>query len=529
MKNKKLLIIALLIILASSATGYYFWSKSNTDKDLENKIETEVVKRDSIISSIFTTGKVTANLDIEIKCKASGEIISLPFDVSDKVGKGALMLKLNPIDEQRNVRQSQMTLLQSKALLIKAKTDLLLFKKNLTTGKEQALNIVKSAKIKQLDLMSKAKRSSQLYMLSTERKVAISNLESARIKAKDLRIKADNAKKLYFNKSILSKNDYETALIISKQADIDVKNAQAKLIEQDTNNKADYETALTNSKQAKNDLETAQAKLQEQSNSSITKDIKNQDIQAAEAKVESDKLSLLTSQQRLKDTEVFAPISGVVTTRPVQVGQIISSGISNVGGGTTVLTLSDLSRMFVMASVDESDIGKIKLGEKVNVSADAFPNKKFKGKVVQIYSKGVTVSNVVTFLVKIELLGKNKNVLKPEMTSNIEIVQQNKQNILVVPSNSLTRKKGKYFVKVLKPDNKQEDRAVSIGINDEEKYEVTEGIKEGEKVVLAKSEVDSKWKKDPNNKNGSKNSTNNAIRQTKRITGGGGGGSRGGF
>ena len=141
-------------------------------------------------------------------------------------------------------------------------------------------------------------------------------------------------------------------------------------------------------------------------------ELKRQDVRLSMAQIETDKIDFSLAEQRLKDTKVFSPINGVVSERNVQSGQIISSGISNVGGGTLVMVLSDLTRLFILASVDESDIGKVKLGQKVVITADSFPGKRFFGKIERIATKGVNISNVVTFEVKIEVQGTDKQLLK---------------------------------------------------------------------------------------------------------------------
>jgi len=210
--------------------------------------------------------------------------------------------------------------------------------------------------------------------------------------------------------------------------------------------------------------------------------------------VESDKIALSNAQQRLSETKVYAPISAVVSARNVQTGQIISSGISNVGGGTTILTLSDLSRLFVLAAVDESDIGKVAADQMARITVDAFPGMMFRGKVVRIATKGVSTSNVVTFEVKIEVLGRNKNLLKPEMTANIEIVAQEEENALLVPVTAVSRKKKIQVVNVQKPDGTIEERPVTVGISDGEKIIVTSGLSEGETVVIREGEAESRWR-----------------------------------
>src|SRR5262249_12618539 len=150
-------------------------------------------------------------------------------------------------------------------------------------------------------------------------------------------------------------------------------------------------------------------------------EVRRQDIKLSEAQLRSDQVALANARQQLTYTKVTAPMDGVVAALNVQIGTIISSGITNVGGGTTILSLSDLSHIFVLASVDESEIGSVAIDQQAVITVDAFPGRRFRGKVVRIATRGVNVSNVVTFEVKIEVLGENKTLLKPEMTANVQI------------------------------------------------------------------------------------------------------------
>jgi multidrug efflux pump subunit AcrA (membrane-fusion protein) len=148
----------------------------------------------------------------------------------------------------------------------------------------------------------------------------------------------------------------------------------------------------------------------------------------------------------------------------------------------------------VLASVDESDIGKIKSGLDATITVDAFPELSFKGSVVRIATKGVNVSNVVTFEVKIEVLGKMKSLLKPEMTANIEIVADKDDDALLVPVEAVSRKKGQRFVTVRKPDGTDEERTVIVGISDGVNMAIVSGLDESDKIVIRGGEVDSRWR-----------------------------------
>jgi HlyD family secretion protein len=240
-------------------------------------------------------------------------------------------------------------------------------------------------------------------------------------------------------------------------------------------------------------LDQSRVKIEELQTQERVHEQLRQQIRIAEAQVTNDLTALDLARERLNDTKVYSPIDGVITARSVQIGQIISSGISNVGGGTTALTVSDLSRIFSLASVDEADIGKVAVGQPTEITVDAFPGKKFAGQVVRLAIRGVNVSNVVTFEVKIEVTSKDRGLLRPEMTTNVDIITAAQDRVLSVSSDAIVRKRGKAHVTVVKADGAKEDRTVETGISDGQRTEVTTGVAEGETVVNYLG-TDSKWK-----------------------------------
>jgi HlyD family secretion protein len=295
----------------------------------------------------------------------------------------------------------------------------------------------------------------------TDRARAEVALKTAEVRAQDARAKADRMKAL-LEKALISREDCDTA-----------------------------ETAAV---QAAADLENAKVKVEELKTQELALELTRQQVKLAEADAEGDKIALDIAKDRLHDTKVFAPMDGVVAFRPVQIGQIIASAVSNVGGGTTILTLSDLSRVYVLAAVDESDIGKVALDQTVTVTVDAFPGKKFQGKVVRIATKGVNLSNVVTFEVKIEVTGEAKALLKPEMTANVDILSAEKSDVLLVPSEAILRKGGgKQVVTLVKEGAENEDVTVEPGITDGTKTEVAKGLTEGQTVLIHKGASETKW------------------------------------
>jgi HlyD family secretion protein len=423
---KKILI--LVILSAAIVTGGYFWSHKSANVKTETpQWSTVQVKKGSIRDAVSCNGQVVSNLDVEIKCKASGEIVKLPFDISDQVNKGDLLVELDPVDEQRKVNQAKISLASSQARLMQRKVNL---------------------KIAQKDLI-------------IARKSAAAALKSAEAYAKDARAKAERMRKL-FEKKLTSQEEKDTGETTAIQAEVD--------------------------------LENARIQMEQLANKARELEIKRQDVRLAKAQMKMDKINLSLAEQRLKDTRVFSPIDGVVSERNVQSGQIISSGINNVGGGTRVMVLSDLSRLFILASVDESYIGKVELGQKVIITADAFPGKRFFGKIDRIATKGINVSNVVTFEVKIEVRERNRSLLKPEMTANVEIIVAEKEEVLMVPSEAVLYKKGGHFVRVKKDDGSIEERPVQAGISNGVVIEIIKGLSQGDTIIYRKGEARSRWR-----------------------------------
>lgn len=418
-------LIGAVVVLAGAGAFYWFVWRSHNDQE-EAPVETAKVERGPIRTTVAATGRVVSNRDVDIKCKAGGEVAKLPFDVSDVVKEGDLLLELDPVDEERVVHQMEVVLRASEAKRAIARQNLVVAERTLETDGRRAEATLKSAKVQAQDAQAKAARMTQLL-----------------------------------EKRLVSQEECDTAETAAIAAAADLVAAEVRLDELRT-----QETAL---------------------------ELRRQEVALAQAQVESDEIALSIAQDRLRDTKVMSPIDGVVAARNVQIGQIISSGISNVGGGTTVLTLSDLSHVFFLASVDESDIGKVRLEQDVEVTADAFRGRTFAGKVVRIATRGVNVSNVVTFEVRIEVTGEARSLLKPEMTANVEIVTDRKADALLVQAEAVFTREGRSMATVVRADGTREDVAVETGLRSLERTEITGGLEEGRTVVVHRAGSDGRW------------------------------------
>ncbi|MBI3787854.1 MAG: efflux RND transporter periplasmic adaptor subunit [Ignavibacteriales bacterium] len=200
--------------------------------------------------------------------------------------------------------------------------------------------------------------------------------------------------------------------------------------------KADLALAEASLAQAENNYKRAQGLFEKKLISPQELDQSKIDYVRAQSQLVKAKAALSSAEDRLRDTRIVAPISGVILTKNVDPGQIIASGVSNVGGGTILATVADMDEVNVETNVDEVDIGKVKVGQQAKVVADAFPDDSFSGEVVRIAPLGKTQSNVTTFNVIILV----KNVggkLKAGMSTSVEIEIFRRQQVLLVPNDAL--------------------------------------------------------------------------------------------
>ena len=209
-------------------------------------------------------------------------------------------------------------------------------------------------------------------------------------------------------------------------------------------------------------------------------------VSQAEADVQKDEASLKQFEEQLSYTTITAPIDGIVLSRDVEVGDAVSSILVLGSGATLVMTLGDTSEVYVKGKVDESDIGKVYLGQPARIRVETFKDKTFTGHVTKISPMGVEKDNVTTFEVRVSINNPGGE-LKAEMTANAEIILDEHKNVLMIPEGAILYDKDKK-ASVDIPDSHGKDGmkkiAVNIGISNGVKTEVQSGLKEGDQVVL---------------------------------------------
>ena len=219
----------------------------------------------------------------------------------------------------------------------------------------------------------------------------------------------------------------------------------------------DQRTANNIVDQTKSDLEASKVRLSNAEsqfnrgkelhmNASISdkdfEDIKENYAQAKSTLVRNE-VSYENAKIALDDTVVKSPIDGTVISRPVEVGQVISSPTSAFGEGSILMTMADLSKVRVRALVDEIDVGKVSIGQSVSIKVAAYRDKEFIGTVSKIEPRAYVQQNVTTFPVLIDI-ENDDNLLLIGMNTDVVIEVLNKDVAMSIPTMSLRTRKDIY-------------------------------------------------------------------------------------
>jgi len=209
-------------------------------------------------------------------------------------------------------------------------------------------------------------------------------------------------------------------------------------------------------------------------------------LQQAQAQTAQAQASLRQLEEQLSYTVITSPMDGVILSRDVEKGDAVSSILVLGSTATLVMTIGDVHQVYVQGKVDESDIGKVYLGQPARIKVESFKDKTFLGKVTRIAPLGVEKDNVTTFEVRVSIDNPGGE-LKANMTANAEILLEEHKNVLTVPEQAVLYDKDRN-ASIEVPDSKQKNgrRKVSIkaGISNGTKTEVLAGLNPGDTVIL---------------------------------------------
>jgi HlyD family secretion protein len=241
-----------------------------------------------------------------------------------------------------------------------------------------------------------------------------------------------------------------------------------------------FDEYLTSERTALASLEDLQRQLEQAQNGN-----RFEDIALAEAQLESQIAALRIAEAQLQDTVILAPFDGIVTQKFSNIGAFVtpttSASANNSATSTSIVAIAN--GLEILAKVPEVDIAQIKIGQVVEITAEAFPDRVYKGKVRLISPEAVIEQNVTSFQVRI-LLETGEAELRSGMNTDLRFIGQKLENALVVPTVGIVTEDGKVGVLLDDGTNKPMFQPVTIGTTVDDQTQILKGVKAGDRIFI---------------------------------------------
>ncbi len=461
--GKKWIIIIVIAVVVLVSGGLLLWGQraKATKEDANNtpEIKTATVERGNIEVTIDATGTIEPLNIVEVSSKASGKILEITVEEGDYVEQDAVIARIETTYVAADLEQAQADFSASQARLDQSKISIELQKEQTAIQIQQAkeklaeaekqleqlteqIRIEKITNQRQLNDASNSHEMARLrYKLLTSETVREEDKKRAEASVNQAKANHDLAKKEYdrkqqlFDKQFISKSDLDSAgtQLQSAQAQYDSAKQQLELVKQPASEaelklseaeiqRAQYAIDAANEQIEKEKYRDLEIKIQEhrvtQSKDALELalankkqiDLKEKDLESSNAQLMRSASALQLAKESYDDTVIRAPISGTILEKKAEEGQVIVSSFGGGGRsgsvsseGQVLVTMADLEKVFVATEVDETDIGKVKVGQQVTITVEAYPDQPLQGEVLRIAPQGQVVQNVTTFKVITEI------------------------------------------------------------------------------------------------------------------------------
>ncbi len=243
--------------------------------------------------------------------------------------------------------------------------------------------------------------------------------------------------------------------------------------------KAALENSLADYRYAELDMKRQESLLEQNFISQNQLDLAEKSFEIKRSQFRQAQANLAYAEVQLNYTKIKSPISGVVASVSTQEGETVAASFS----APTFVNIIDLNRLEIWAYVDETDIGRIEVGQKAVFTVDTYMDIDFEGTVTAIYPKAVIQDNVVNYIATIDIEDFRDKRLRPEMTTTVNIYLDSREDVLVVPTGALSREGGEMMVTVLKNGKKMSIK-VQTGWSSGGYTEIEQGLNEEDIVVI---------------------------------------------
>jgi HlyD family secretion protein len=490
---------------------------------------TFTVERGDITVEVSESGAVEPVRVVEIKSRVPGRIETLLVDEGAIVEQGQLLARIDPREIKQQVEQGSAQVESARASAQRARIALemeaqqarlqlqqaqIRYEQALREAETQptltqaalknAENALKSAQ-ENLRLLREVKHPQERVELANALRDAETRLQEARRNYERLQA--------LLEKGYVSRQQVDAAQTQLVAAESQLRNLQQRQQQLAQQHAIELENARLQVESAQSDLERARA-------SAVQDELKRKALETARTDLENARLRLREIEMRqlelqqarasekqavsqfqnlmiqLSETDVRAPIRGVVTRRYREVGELVMSGTTGFGEGTPILQVADLSQMRVRLNLNELDVAKVRVGMPVEITVDALPERKFRGVVrkiapaAQSNPQQQTASlGVVKFAVEV-YLSQTDDALRPGMTARCRILTAQKTNALRLPLEAIGKEGDRDYVLRIIPNQtepngkpKTEKVFVKVGLRSARYAEILDGVREGDKVL----------------------------------------------
>jgi HlyD family secretion protein len=450
------LIVAIIVIGGAA----FFYTHVQGQSNQQTTYQTATVTRGSITQSVSSSGSVRAMQSAQVDWQTSGQVSKVEVQVGQQVQAGQELETLDPTSVSPSVLNAQQTLVDAENNLKSLQTSSLT-----TTQAQQTLANAQANYKTAQDALS------ALQVPTNANNTTIKQDQADLLLAQEQLQKMESKYGTLTRLQPTNKTKANKVLRLAT-AQTSVDNAQKTLDWAQGNPSAnDIAVAQANLAVAQSQLNDAQ-QAYDQVKNGVTPD----SLAAAQAAVDA-------AQATINEIRLTAPISGTVTSVANLPGDLVSAGTSGV-------EIDNLSTQFVDVVVSEIDINKIKVGQAVQLSFDAIPNKTYSGKVTTVGTVGTSSQGVVNFPVTVQLTDADAQV-KPGMSAAVNIDVATDKNVLLVPNQAVRSLGNQHTVTVLY-QGQLIPVQVTVGISNDTTTEVTGGqLKEGDTIVLNPSATSS--------------------------------------
>lgn len=471
MKRTVTILIVLALLAAGGFGAYRFWIQQRAMA--APSYEVAEVVRSTLVSTVNATGTVAPDQEVVLVFKTPGRVAEVLVSEGQEVKAGDLIARLDADDLRIALAQAEATLAIAQAQRAKLQAgptaeDLAVAQANVESAQanvESAKAAVESAQAAYDNLVKGPSED--------QKKAAAATLERARILRDQAQAAYDQVAGMP-NVGMLPQSvqlqqatvDYEVALANYRQATAPPTAAQLAAA------RAQIAQAKAALAQAQAALVAAQANLER-----LQRGPSAEDLAIAEAQVRQAELGLQQAQLALQNSELRAPIDGVISQLSLKPGELATQA-------TSAAVITAVDRFHMTVQVDEIDIGKVREGQEVRIALDSAPQAEIVGHVDFIAPTPTRPSNVVSYKVVVAI-DRSNHPLRSGLSATANIITEELQNVLVIPNRSVQvdRTSGRTFVEKLV--NGQPERIeVQLGARNELQSQVLSGLQEGDQVII---------------------------------------------